>query len=129
MQAGALTLNGEAFFGFNRYSLTPNAMQKIDAFLADLQGAPYKLIVVTGHADRIGSDRYNRQLSEQRALQVKRYLGTKGVQTAKIETNAVGAMEPATAPGACEGLSREETIACLAPDRRVELEVVGMAEQ
>jgi len=128
-QRGHLTLNGETHFDFDRYVLRPDDMKKIDALLADLSESEYDSILVTGHTDRIGSDAYNKQLSEQRALAVKRYLSSKGVNSANIETNAVGAAEPATPPGACEGMRFNKTIACLAPDRRVEIDVVGMRQK
>ena len=94
-----------------------------------LHRTQYETIAITGHTDRLGTDTYNKKLSERRALEVKRYLSKKGIDANKIQTKWVGATEPQTAPGACEGLNRKETIACLAPDRRVELEVVGMQEQ
>jgi OmpA-OmpF porin, OOP family len=128
-QSRHLTLNGEAYFGFDKYALTPAGKEKIDELVADLGGTRFDIISLTGHADRIGSKPYNKKLSEQRALSVKRYLAKKGVTANKVETKWVGSSDPATAPGACEGLDRKQTITCLAPDRRVEMEVTGMREK
>ena len=83
----------------------------------------------TSHTDAVGSAEYNQQLSERRAQEVKRYLTQKGVDSDKIQAKWVGAAEPVTAPGACDDMKRKAMITCLAPDRRVELEAVGMREK
>ena len=128
-QSNHLTLDGETYFEFNKSNLTPLGQEQLDKLLAGLSGTQYETIAITGHTDRLGTDAYNKKLSERRALEVKRYLSKKGIDANKIQTKWVGSTEPQTAPGACEGMNRKETISCLAPDRRVELEVVGMQDQ
>jgi OOP family OmpA-OmpF porin len=85
------------------------------------------VITVEGHTDRLGSDAYNQRLSTRRAEAVKSYLvGTGGIDGTKI--SAVGKSEsaPVTKPGDCTGTSAStKLLACLQPDRRVEVEVVG----
>jgi outer membrane protein OmpA-like peptidoglycan-associated protein len=126
---GHLTLDGEAYFAFNKSNLTPLGRAQLDKLLTELSRADYDAIVITGHTDRLGTDAYNKKLSERRAEEVKRYLSQKGVNAAKIQAKWVGAAEPVTAPGACDDLKRKAMIECLAPDRRVELEAVGMREK
>jgi OOP family OmpA-OmpF porin len=77
----------------------------------------------------MGSKAYNENLSERRALSVKEYLAERGVDARKIQTHGPGEADPVTLPGACEGLDRSKTIQCLAPDRRVELEVIGARQR
>ena len=120
-----ITLDAETHFNFNKYQLRPTGQAKVDQLLAELAQRQYDAIVVTGHTDRIGTKSYNETLSERRALTVKRYLTKRGVDGKKIQARGVGAVEPVTAPDACEGLDRPKMIQCLAPDRRVELVVVG----
>jgi len=120
-----ITLDAQTHFSFDNYKLTPAGEAKMDQLLAALAQKQYDSIVVTGHADRLGSDAYNETLSERRALSVKQYLVKKGVDEKKIEARGVGAAEPVTTPDACEGLDRAKMIQCLAPDRRAELMVVG----
>jgi len=124
-----MTLDAETYFAFNKADLTPLGREQMDKLLAGLSRTQYEAIVVTGHTDRLGTDAYNQKLSERRALEVKRYLSQKGVDANKIQAKWVGSAEPQTAPGACDKMSHKETIACLARDRRVELEVVGMEEK
>jgi OOP family OmpA-OmpF porin len=86
-----------------------------------------ELILVTGHTDRIGTQAYNQKLSERRADAVRDYLVSKGVAKDKIETLGMGKTQPV--PGVvCNQpypKERKALIACLAPDRRVEVEVKG----
>jgi len=120
-----ITLDTETHFSFNKSQLRPTGQAKVDQLLSELAQRHYDTIVVTGHTDRIGTKAYNETLSERRALAVKQYLTKKGVDGKKIQARGVGAAEPVTPPDACEGLDRPKMIQCLAPDRRVELVVVG----
>ena len=83
-------------------------------------------MLVTGHTDRIGTQAYNQKLSERRADAVRDYLVSKGVAKDKIETLGMGKTQPL--PGvSCNQKAMKELIACLAPNRRVEVEVKGEA--
>ena len=85
-----------------------------------------ELVLVTGHTDPIGTQQYNQKLSERRADAVRDYLVSKGVPKDKIETLGMGKTQPV--PGVvCKQTNRKELIACLAPLRRVEVEVKGEA--
>ena len=120
-----LTLEGETHFGFNKAELTPNGREKVDKLVGELEVADYDVILITGHSDRIGTKAYNQKLSERRALNVKQYLTQHGIDTKRVQAKWVGAAEPVTAPGACESLDRAKKIQCLAPDRRVEVQVIN----
>ena len=79
---------------------------------------------LTGHTDPLGTDAYNQKLSERRADAVRDYLVSKGVPKDKIETLGMGKTQPV--PGVtCNQKNMKELIACLQPNRRVEVEVVG----
>ena len=79
-------------------------------------------IVVIGHTDRIGSEHYNQKLSEQRAHSVMKYLVARGVPAEIISARGMGKSQPVTGTK-CNALRGAELKACLAPDRRVEIEV------
>ena len=99
----------------------------LDNFATEARSTVYELVTVEGHTDRLGSTAYNEKLSMQRAEAVKQYLSQSGrVDGAKIKTVAVGESSPVTKPEDCKGKTANATlIACLQPDRRVELEVSG----
>ena len=105
-------------------------MNALDRFVRDLQGSTYNLVHVTGYTDRIGSEAYNQRLSEQRANAVKAYLvRTDGIDAAKILADGKGKANPITKPGECGEKRSAATIACLQPDRRVEIEVSAIEQQ
>ena len=116
----------ESFFVFDRSEVQPAGRQALDSFVEQLRGSSYETITVQGYADRLGSDAYNQKLSLARADAVKAYLvSAGGLDGSKI--SAVGRSEssPVTLPDACKGPMSAPVIACLQPDRRVELEVTG----
>ena len=125
-QVQKITLASKALFDFDKYNLKPEGKAAIDseiiAKLAQVQ--KLELVLVTGHTDRIGTQQYNQKLSERRADAVRDYLVSKGVPKDKIETLGMGKTQPI--PGVvCNMKMSKELIACLAPNRRVEVEVKG----
>jgi OOP family OmpA-OmpF porin len=127
-QVQKITLAAKALFDFDKAVLKPEGKAAIDkdviAKLKDVQ--KLELVLVTGHTDRIGSQQYNQKLSERRADAVRDYLVSKGVAKDKIETLGMGKTQPV--PGVkCDMKAMKELIACLAPNRRVEVEVKGEA--
>jgi OOP family OmpA-OmpF porin len=120
-------LGGDQAFAFNAARLTNVAKRHIDdAVMARLVNcAKVEVIVATGHSDRLGTQKYNLRLSEKRAAAVASYLKSKGV-TAPIE--AIGAGESVPVKACNNRLARPKLIACLAPNRRVGIEVRGTAK-
>jgi len=120
-----VSLASTELFEFNKAVLTQEARSKLDAEvlskLRELRDIRY--IIVNGHADRLGSPQYNQRLSEKRAEAVRAYLVSKGVETSKVETLGFGKTLPVKA---CpDQKDRKATIECLAPNRRVVVEVQG----
>ncbi len=101
---------------------------KLDEFAARLKTLLYDSINVIGYTDRIGSEEYNKRLSLRRAEAVKNYLVTQGVDSEKILVEGRGKADPITGNW-CQGSERTKAlIACLEPDRRVEVGVYGTQE-
>ena len=121
----AITVTSTELFEFNKAVLTNDAKAKLDhevvARAKDF-GA-ITLVHVDGHADRLGSAQYNQQLSEKRADAVRAYLVSKGFDAAKIETLGSGKTNPVKS---CpDQKDRTALIQCLAPNRRVVVEIQG----
>ena len=124
--AGAkVTLDADTLFDFDKAVLRPAGMKALDEFLEKMKSIDAEVIIAVGHADRFGSDAYNQSLSERRAASVKTYLGTKGIAANRVHTEGRGEKEPVTKADDCKGAKSAKVIACLQPDRRVEIEVVG----
>jgi OOP family OmpA-OmpF porin len=90
----------------------------LDDIAEKLKANPeFKLVMITGHTDRIGSTEYNQKLSEKRATDVKDYLVSQGVDASRLQVVGKGESEPVAA---CDGVkSRKALIECLQPNRRV----------
>jgi OmpA-OmpF porin, OOP family len=127
-QVQKITLASKALFDFDKAVLKPEGKAAIDSEIISKlsQVQKLELVLVTGHTDPIGTQQYNQKLSERRADAVRDYLVSKGVPRDKIETLGMGKTQPI--PGlVCNQKNMKERIACLAPDRRVDVEVKGEA--
>ena len=118
-------LDADTLFDFDQANLRPAGRQALDEFIVKMRGITPEVILAVGHADRLGADNYNQRLSERRVETVKAYLVDKGVDQNRIKVEGKGKTQPITKQGDCEGRKSAKVIACLQPDRRVEIEVIG----
>jgi OmpA-OmpF porin, OOP family len=120
------TVTSTGLFEFNQAALTPEARAKLDkevvARAKDF--ASVSLVHVDGHADRLGSAQYNQALSEKRAEAVRAYLVSRGFDDSKIET--LGSGKTNAVKSCPDQKDRKALIECLAPNRRVVVELKGM---
>ncbi|WP_085247212.1 porin OmpA [Gilliamella mensalis] len=123
-QENRYVLNEDVLFSYAKADLKEEGRQALDNLLTNLVkiNPTESAIVVIGHTDRIGSDSYNQKLSEQRANSVMKYLVSKGVPADLISARGMGKAQPVTGTK-CNALRGANLKACLAPDRRVEIEV------
>jgi len=123
------TLAADATFAFGKSALTPGAKKQLDAVASKAGScASISSVRVVGHTDRIGTDKGNLKLSQDRANVVKAYLESKGVKSANFEAVGVGKAEP-VAGVTCEGkMTKAKLAACLAPNRRVTVDVAGVGK-
>jgi OOP family OmpA-OmpF porin len=120
-----ISFSGDALFAFDRSELKPEGKTMLDGLVHQLEGASFDKILVTGHTDRFGSNAYNQKLSERRAQTVKSYLVSKNLNSTRIDGEGKGETQPVTKDGDCLGAKSAKVIACLQPDRRVDVELVG----
>lgn len=105
-----------AHFAFDSAELTQAGRDTLDAWLAHAPaGMP---VLITGHADRLGPEAYNLELSLLRATAVRDHLAARGKDARDIRIVAKGETEPVKH---CKGGPTPATKACLAPNRRVEI--------
>jgi OOP family OmpA-OmpF porin len=118
-----VTMSADALFDFNKSVIRGDAKTKLDDLVGKIKSVNVEVVIAIGHADRIGSVRYNQKLSVRRAESVKAYLVSKGIPANRIYTEGKGKSQPVKACPAMK--SKKQLIACLQPNRRVEIEVVG----
>jgi len=121
--ADKVKLAADALFDFDKASLKPEGMAKLDKLASQAGALKLEVILAVGHTDRLGSAGYNQKLSEKRAAAVKEYLVGKGIEANRVYTEGKGESQPVTTD--CKNMSRAKLIECLQPDRRVEIEVIG----
>ncbi|MBS0880150.1 porin OmpA [Pantoea sp. JGM49] len=124
------TLKSDVLFNFNKATLKPEGQQALDQLYSQLSSMDPKdgSVVVLGFTDRIGSEQYNQKLSEKRAQSVVDYLVSKGIPSNKISARGMGKSNPVTG-NTCDSVKgRNALIDCLAPDRRVEIDVKGIKD-
>jgi OOP family OmpA-OmpF porin len=117
-----VSLSSTELFGFD--SATLNLPQpKLDEIAAALQAdTSITDVDITGYTDRLGSPKYNQKLSERRANSVREYLVSKGIDNSRLKAYGKGEANPVVTD--CNQKKRAELIACLAPNRRVEVEQI-----
>ena len=121
-------LSGDALFAFGRSGLQdilPKGREQLAEIAQQLQQSASQRITVGGHTDLIGSDEDNLGLSQRRADTVREYLISLGVPASAIAAQGHGESEPVKTCD--EDLPRAALVACLQPNRRVE--ITGWAEK
>jgi len=119
--------SAQVLFEFERAELGAEGRKLLDDLAQQLLAIDAENVTATAHADRIGRAEYNERLSARRAEAIRVYLVEKGVPEKLLHFESKGAREPASA---CEAMGPEtkhnaKLVACLQPDRRVEIEVAG----
>ena len=132
-----ISLSSNFLFGFDKYNLRPEAIQMLNGLVQRFSGTDVQSIRVEGHTDFMGSDQYNQALSERRANAVADYLIQQGVPASKLSTVGLGESQ-ARMTNACQAevaklgkkvskaKKRAALIACIEPDRRVDIQVQSL---
>ncbi|TCV90535.1 OmpA family protein [Sulfurirhabdus autotrophica] len=130
----AITLQAETLFDFDKAVLRADGKKTLDTEVVEKMKAnpQVEVVLVTGHADRIGSDSYNQKLSQRRADAAKAYLVSQGIDSKRIETASKGESEPVVACNDIKGKvsgKNKKLVECLQPNRRVVVEVKVQAQK
>lgn len=123
-----ISLSAKVLFDFNKANLRSAAKNELDPVVAKIKqhGTNLQGVVVEGHTDYLGSDKYNQKLSESRANTVKSYFVANGVPADKVTAVGKGETETKmTQTCKAKKLSYAKLKDCLEPDRRVEVEITG----
>ena len=122
-------LDADALFKFAQWeteSMLPQGKAQLDKLAQELREYQQNgdvRVIITGHADRIGSERDNMILSKERAYTVGGYLISQGVKENSISTDGKGETQPLVQ--CSTALPRQQQIDCLQPNRRVAVDVTA----
>ena len=115
---GLVANMSDVLFRSGSVELLPGARERLAKVSGIVLAYPGLHVAVEGHTDSIGTDDYNQQLSEHRALSVRDYLVQQGISTSAIEARGFGKTEPIATNDTAEGRQQ---------NRRVELVLSGDA--
>ncbi len=107
-------------FEFDSDRLTAPAQRILSEIAASLNGQQGLYVEIGGHTDSIGSDAYNRSLSQRRADSVMRYLTAQGVGANRLTARGYGEERPMATNNTEDGR---------AENRRVEFNVLQKPPQ
>ena len=124
LRAEPIRISMNTLFDFDSAVLRADAGPALDALAKQLTQASYQKVDIVGHADRMGSGKYNQKLSEQRAEAVRDYLLAQGLDGTRLTAFGVGNTEPLTGKE-CRGLRGKPLVYCLQRDRYTEITVLG----
>lgn len=116
-----VTMSATELFSFDSAKLNPNQPKLDDIANVLNNNTGINDVVISGYADRLGSEKYNQKLSERRANAVKDYLVSKGVAASRLRAEGKGEANPVVE---CHDKKRADLIKCLEPNRRVEVEQI-----
>lgn len=89
-----VTFKSDVLFDTNSEALKAGSYDEISRVAQVLNQYPETTIMIAGHTDSTGSDTYNQQLSERRAMAVKNALTGQGVHPARMSTVGYGESKP-----------------------------------
>ncbi len=113
---GLVVNMGDVLFDTGKYTLRPEAREKLARLAGIVLNYPGLRLESEGHTDNVGGEAFNLKLSEQRANAVREYLITQGIPAAKISSVGKGFSMP---------VEENSTAAGRQKNRRVELIVSG----
>jgi outer membrane protein OmpA-like peptidoglycan-associated protein len=113
---GLIVSMPDVLFDFNKYTLKPEARERLARISGIVLAYPDLHLQVEGYTDSIGSDQYNQELSEKRAATVRDYLVTSGVSINNVIAEGFGKADP---------VADNSTAAGRKLNRRVDMVVSG----
>ncbi len=89
-----ITFDSGLMFDFDSYTLTPGTKENLTGLAKTLNKYPDTNILIEGHTDKKGTEKYNMNLSKQRAQSVATYMEQLNVLNSRITTNGYGELQP-----------------------------------
>lgn len=114
-----VTFASGLLFDFDSDVIRGEARANLDELAASLEEYDGSDLLIVGHTDAKGTETYNQDLSERRAQAARRYLASRGVDSARIDIRGRGEYEP---------VASNETESGRQLNRRVEVAIYASEE-
>lgn len=111
-----ITFDSGILYDVNSASLKPEASENIAKLAKVLNKYPDTEILIEGHTDNTGDDKYNQELSVKRAESVSGYLKQQSIKSSRITTTGYGELQPLQSNETAEGRTQ---------NRRVEVAIMA----
>ncbi|MFT0546743.1 OmpA family protein [Allopusillimonas ginsengisoli] len=118
-----IILDSDVAFAFGSADLTPEGRNRITQLVPSLIARGETRLDIIGHTDRIGDAKANMRLSERRADSVRQQIVAGGFNPERIRARGAGESHPLVY---CEQQNQRALIECLAPNRRVEINITDI---
>ncbi|HEY1951978.1 MAG TPA: OmpA family protein [Gemmatimonadaceae bacterium] len=110
----AVTFASGILFPFNSTEILPDGRTNLQQLATSLEKYPNSDILIVGHTDSVGTDAYNLDLSQRRAMAASTLLQSLGVPSTRLHAVGKGRSEP---------IQPNDTEAGRAQNRRVEVAI------
>ena len=104
----------DVHFAFDSATLKSEAKSILDSVVSTINSSPSDTISIEGHTDSTGSDAYNSQLSQRRAMSVADYLASQGVSSSRLQPVGKGESYPVASNDTSEGRSQNRRVEIIA---------------
>ena len=115
IKAGEKMILRNVFYETDSYKLKSESKVELNKVYNLLTDNPDLKIEISGHTDSVGTDSYNKELSNNRARSVYNYLVEKGIRAGRLEFKGYGEKQP---------IAPNETEEGRAKNRRTEIKVL-----
>lgn len=105
-----LSLAGDPAFAFNSAQVRPDALEKLDRIAVVLLRHDRTVVHIVCHTDASGSDPYNLDLSQRRAVAIAAHLGSRGLPGTRVRAYGRGEREPVADNNTADGRRRNRRI-------------------
>ncbi|MGH7603601.1 MAG: OmpA family protein [Gemmatimonadaceae bacterium] len=105
-----VTFASGILFPFNSTEILPAGKTNLQELASSLEKYPNSDILIVGHTDSVGTDAYNLDLSQRRALASSTYLQSLSVPASRLQTAGKGETEPVQPNDTEEGRARNRRV-------------------
>ncbi len=116
-ERGIVLTLGDVLFDTDRAELNPEGFRTVDKLAEFLTEYPERRVKIEGHTDSRGSDSYNQDLSERRALSVKAALIGRNIDPSRVQSVGLGEAYPKVSNDSSAGRQLNRRVEIIISDK------------